>query len=76
MVCYLAEKRWQRLMTKRLRIHATQEWHDLYQPSTNDELQLFFDRYTKAIDNGLEEKLPRVRVSLIGYNTVGQRQLQ
>ena len=30
------------LIKSRLRIHATQEWHDLYQKSTNDELQLFF----------------------------------
>ncbi|TKA23742.1 hypothetical protein B0A54_17914 [Friedmanniomyces endolithicus] len=43
------------------------EWHDLYQPSTNDELQLFFDRYTKGIDNGLEEKLPRVRENIVNY---------
>ncbi|KAL6247545.1 hypothetical protein RBB50_005891 [Rhinocladiella similis] len=52
---------------KWLRIHTTQEWHDLYQPSTNTELQLFFDRYAKGIDNELE-KLPKVRVSLLGYN--------
>ena len=54
----------------RLRIHSTQEWHDLYQPSTNDELQLFFDRYTKGIDNGFEQRVPKVRASLIGYNIV------
>ncbi len=53
-----------------LRIHATQEWHDLYQKSTSDELQEFFDRYLKDIPNDFETKTPRVRVSLLGYNTV------
>lgn len=57
----------------RLRVHPTQEWHDLYQSSTNDELQLFFDRYTKGVDNGWEET-PRVRVSLLQFNKVGCRQ--
>ncbi|RAK95961.1 CocE/NonD family hydrolase [Aspergillus ibericus CBS 121593] len=52
---------------KWLRVHSTQEWHDLYQPSTNDELQLFFDRYTKGIENGWEET-PRVRISLLQFN--------
>ena len=54
----------------RLRIHDTQEWYDLYQPVTNDELQKFFDRYTKGIENGWEST-PKVRVSLLGYNEVG-----
>ncbi|KAE8422997.1 alpha/beta-hydrolase [Aspergillus pseudocaelatus] len=54
------EKKW-------LRVHPTQEWHDLYQPSTNDELQQFFDRYTKGIQNGWED-VPRVRVSLLQFN--------
>ncbi|KAL4811369.1 Alpha/Beta hydrolase protein [Aspergillus unguis] len=52
---------------KWLRVHATQEWHDLYQTSTNDELQKFFDRYTKGIDNGWEQT-PKARVSLLRYN--------
>ncbi|KAK5052760.1 hypothetical protein LTR84_002626 [Exophiala bonariae] len=54
---------------KWLRIHATQEWHDLYQKETNDELQRFFDRYTKGIDNGWEET-PRVRIAVYHYNKV------
>ena len=54
----------------RLRFHATQEWHDLYQPHNNDELQRFFDRYTKGIENDWETT-PKVRVSLLGYNIVG-----
>jgi uncharacterized protein len=53
----------------RLRIHTTQEWHDLYQPHNNDELQRFFDRYTKGIENDWETT-PKVRVSLLGYNIV------
>ncbi|KAF4334683.1 cocaine esterase [Fusarium beomiforme] len=40
---------------KWLRVHATQEWHDLYQQETNDELQQFLDRYTKGKDNGWEQ---------------------
>ena len=54
----------------RLRIHDTQEWYDLYQPKTNDELQSFFDRYTKGIENGWEESTPPVRISLLGFNEV------
>lgn len=53
----------------RLRVHPTQEWHDLYQKSTNDELQKFFDFYTKDIRNGWEET-PKTRVSLLRYNKV------
>lgn len=53
----------------RLRVHSTQEWYDLYQESTNDELQKFFDKYTKGLDNGWE-LTPRVRVSLLGFNQV------
>lgn len=51
----------------RLRIHHTQEWHDLYQKSSNDDLQRFFDRYLRGIENGWEAT-PRVRHSLLGYN--------
>ncbi|KAE8380085.1 alpha/beta-hydrolase [Aspergillus bertholletiae] len=54
-------------VNKWLRVHATQEWHDLYQASTNDELQRFFDFYTKGIRNGWEET-PKARVSLLRYN--------
>ena len=53
-----------------LRIHATQEWHDLYKQSTSDELQMFFDRYLKDISNGFETSIPKVRVSILGFNTV------
>ncbi|KAH6673420.1 Alpha/Beta hydrolase protein [Halenospora varia] len=51
---------------KWLRVHSTQEWHDLYQPSTNDDLQLFFDHFTKGIDNGWEKTSP-VRVCVLNF---------
>ncbi|KAJ5901239.1 alpha/beta-hydrolase [Penicillium tannophilum] len=52
---------------KWLRVHPYQEWYDLYQESTNDELQKFFDKYTKGLDNGWE-LTPKVRVSLLHFN--------
>ncbi|KAF5255756.1 hypothetical protein FOXYS1_13812 [Fusarium oxysporum] len=51
---------------KWLRIHPTQEWYDLYLKEANDELQKFFDRYLKGIDNGWE-KTASVRVSILTY---------
>lgn len=54
---------------KWLRVHATQEWHDLYQKDANDELERFMERYLKGVGNGWEET-PRVRVSLLGFNKV------
>jgi predicted acyl esterase len=51
---------------KWLRIHPTQEWYDLYLKEANDDLQKFFDRYLKDIDNGWDETTP-VRVSLLTY---------
>lgn len=53
----------------RLRVHPTQEWYDMYQPETNDELQRFLDRYTKGIQNDWEET-PQVRVSILRFNQV------
>jgi uncharacterized protein len=55
------------LSLSRLRIHHTQEWHDIYQPVNNDELQKFFDRYLKDEKNGWENT-PRMRLSMLGYN--------
>jgi hypothetical protein len=55
-----------------LTIHDTQEWYDLYSDKRNEEFNLFFDRYLKGSDNGLE-KTPRVRVSLLGYNMVSDQ---
>lgn len=52
---------------RRLRFHSTQEWHDLYQPENTDDLQRFYDRYLKGVDNGWETT-PKIRLSLLGFN--------
>ncbi|KAL1644146.1 hypothetical protein SLS58_004426 [Diplodia intermedia] len=51
---------------KWLRVHAFQEWFDIYRPEVNDELQQYFDHYCKGIDNGWE-KTPSFRISLLGF---------
>ncbi|KAK3671120.1 hypothetical protein LTR78_008921 [Recurvomyces mirabilis] len=51
---------------KWLRIHSTQEWHDLYQPENTDDLQRFLDHYLLGKGNGWETT-PKVRVSLLRY---------
>ncbi|KAF9891443.1 hypothetical protein FE257_003909 [Aspergillus nanangensis] len=53
---------------KWIRVHASQEWHDLYQPKATDDLQRFFDFYAKGIQNGWEADTPLVRLSLLGYD--------
>jgi len=55
-----------RSQKKWLRIHCTQEWYDIYRKDTNDELQMFFDRYLKGIENDWERMDP-VRVSVLNY---------
>ncbi|EOD52596.1 putative x-pro dipeptidyl-peptidase c-terminal non-catalytic domain-containing protein [Neofusicoccum parvum UCRNP2] len=52
---------------KWLRVHSSQEWHDIYRPEANDELQQFFDHYCKGVDNGWE-KTPRFRFTLLGFD--------
>ncbi|KAJ5775816.1 uncharacterized protein N7511_000827 [Penicillium nucicola] len=52
---------------KWLRVHASQEWHDLYTLEANNDLQRFFDFYAKGIQNGWELDTPRVRLTLLGY---------
>ncbi|KIW97423.1 uncharacterized protein Z519_01007 [Cladophialophora bantiana CBS 173.52] len=52
---------------KWLRIHHTQEWYDMYQKWTIDDLQKFFDRYLYGKVNGWEST-PKVRHSLLGFN--------
>ncbi|KAK1624259.1 Alpha/Beta hydrolase protein [Colletotrichum phormii] len=47
--------------------HATQEWFDLYSQERTDDLQQFFDRYMKGVDNGWEKTSP-VRLAVLGYN--------
>ncbi|KAL4912674.1 Alpha/Beta hydrolase protein [Aspergillus aurantiobrunneus] len=54
---------------KWLRVHASQEWHYLYQLKASDDLQRFFDFYAKGIQNGWEKDTPRVRLSLLGYDS-------
>ncbi|KIW74044.1 hypothetical protein PV04_02112 [Phialophora macrospora] len=52
---------------KWLRVHPTQEWHDLYTTECIEELQHYFDHFLKGKDNAWE-KTPRVRVSTLRYN--------
>ncbi|KAF2993190.1 hypothetical protein E8E14_000388 [Neopestalotiopsis sp. 37M] len=52
---------------KWLRVTTDFEWYDLHRPDSNDDLQRFFDRYTKGILNGWEEDTPKVRLSLFGF---------
>jgi predicted acyl esterase len=52
---------------KWIRIHASQEWHDLYTVEANDDLQRFFDFYAKGIQNDWEEDTPPVRLTLLGF---------
>ncbi|KAJ9634169.1 hypothetical protein H2204_006500 [Knufia peltigerae] len=52
---------------KWLRVHPYQEWHDLYRADMNDDLQRFYDRYAKGLQNGWEET-PRVRLSLLAMD--------
>lgn len=51
----------------RLRIHPTQEWHDLYSADATDDLQRFFDRYLNGKQNDWEAT-PPVRLSLLQFN--------
>lgn len=51
----------------RLRIHDTHEWHDIYQPDNNDELQKFCDHFLKGMQNDWTDT-PKLRLSLLGYN--------
>ncbi|KAJ5381027.1 uncharacterized protein N7496_003455 [Penicillium cataractarum] len=53
---------------KWLRVHSSQEWHDLYRPEATDDLQRFYDFYAKGIANGWESDTPRVRLTLLGYD--------
>lgn len=49
---------------KWLRVHNTSEWPDYYNPSHVAELNQFFDRYLKDIDNKWEET-PTVRLAIL-----------
>lgn len=45
--------------------------YDIYRPEINDELQRFYDRYCKDIQNGFEHDTPPVRLSLLGFEADG-----
>ena len=57
---------------KWLRVHSTQEWHDLYRPEATDDLQRFYDYYakgiiTKTIVERPEEQWPPARQHIRRY---------
>jgi uncharacterized protein len=56
---------------KWLRVHPFHEWYDLYRPESVDDLQKYFDFYLKGIENGWKEDTPKVRISLLGFETGG-----
>lgn len=56
---------------KWIRFHSTQEWYDLYTPKYIDDLQKFFDRYLKGIQNGWE-MTAKARVSILTYGSRGE----
>ncbi|KAM0542634.1 hypothetical protein ACHAPJ_012713 [Fusarium lateritium] len=56
---------------KWLRVHPYQEWYDQYRPEIVDDLQKYFDRYLKGVQNGWEKDTPPVRLSLIGFEEGG-----
>jgi hypothetical protein len=45
--------------------------YDIYRPEINDDLQRFYDRYCKGIENGWEHDTPPVRLSLLGFEADG-----
>lgn len=64
---------WRRLRTREkwLRVHASFEWPDFYQPHNQDDLRRFFDRYLRDLDTGWEAT-PPVRLDMIdlGHATI------
>ncbi|KAE8344901.1 hypothetical protein BDV24DRAFT_171403 [Aspergillus arachidicola] len=42
---------------KWLRVHSTQEWHDLYRPEATDDLQRFYDYYAKGYDGSVTKTI-------------------
>ena len=43
----------------------------MYRPDMSDDLQRYFDYYAKGIQNGWKEDTPRVRLSLLGFESGG-----
>lgn len=54
---------------KWLRAYSEGEWYDQYTPENVADLQRFFDRYLKGIDNGWEQT-PRVRMTVLDIDGV------
>ncbi|KAB8279123.1 Alpha/Beta hydrolase protein [Aspergillus minisclerotigenes] len=42
---------------KWLRVHSTQEWHDLYRREATDDLQRFYDYYAKGYDGSITKTI-------------------
>lgn len=55
---------------KWMRVHSRFEWYEMYEPKSIDDLQRFYDRYSKGIMNGWEQDTPPLRLSLHGFGTV------
>lgn len=53
------------------KIKLTLPGYDIYRPEINDELQRFYDRYCKDVDNGWEIDTPPLRLSLLGFERDG-----
>lgn len=55
-----------RMKTKKkwLRCHREFEWPDMYQPENLDDVERFFERYLKDVNNGWE-MTPRVRMDVM-----------
>ncbi|KAF5843953.1 hypothetical protein GGP41_001452 [Bipolaris sorokiniana] len=47
-----------------LRVHNSQEWHDLYKKENMDDLQKFYDCFAKGRDNGWHST-PHLRLTLL-----------
>jgi uncharacterized protein len=56
---------------KWFRVHPFHEWYDLYRPESVDDLQRYFDYFLKDIENGWTKETPKVRISLLGFETGG-----
>ena len=59
---------------KWLRVHNVQEWIDISDPDSADDLRKFFDRYLKGIENDWENT-PKVRMAVLdpgGSDIVGR----
>lgn len=52
------------LLMTRLRIHPTQEWHDLYDPDSIADFKKLLEFYTKDIQNDWQSTA-KARISVI-----------